>query len=137
MQDHADPSRSARVRSVHGLNLSSHGKTSQVTILDERSYTICTTLMARRPWRAAWFEWDDSNRAHVAGHGVEEVEVEEIFHGRVYIRRVRHGYAILGATATGRRLFVVVARRSAGGVRPITARDMNLPERRLFERRAR
>ena len=93
--------------------------------------------MARGIWRTAWFDWDDSNALHVARHGVGEMEVEEIFRGRLYIRRVRHGYTVLGATATGRRLFVVVARLEGGGLRPITARDMTASERRLFERRAR
>jgi len=60
-----------------------------------------------------------------------------MFRGRLYVRKVRHGYAVLGATATGRRLFAVVARLEGGGLRPITARDMNPSERRLFERRAR
>lgn len=93
--------------------------------------------MGRRAWRVAWFDWDDANREHVGRHGVEETEVEEVFRGRLYLRRVRHGYTVLGVSATGRRLFVVVARREGGGVRPITARDMTLSERRLFERRAR
>lgn len=93
--------------------------------------------MAARTWRAAWFDWDDINHFHIARHGVEETEVEEIFRGRLYIRRVRHGYTVLGASATGRRLFVVVARLEGGGLRPITARDMNVSERRRFERRAR
>jgi uncharacterized DUF497 family protein len=69
-------------------------------------------------------------------HGVEEMEVEEVFRGRLYVRKVRHGYTVLGATATGRRLFVVAARLEAGGIRPITARDMNPSDRRLFERKA-
>jgi len=94
-------------------------------------------LVAARTWRAAWFDWDDRNRVHIARHGVEETEVVEIFRGRLYIRKVRHGYAVLGATATGRRLFAVVVRLEGGGLRAITARDMNPSERRLFERRAR
>lgn len=70
-------------------------------------------------------------------HGVEEAEVEEALRGRLYIRRVQDTYTVLGMTATGRRLFVVIARRPDGGVRPITARDMNSSERKLFERNAR
>ena len=93
--------------------------------------------MARGIWRTAWFNWDDGNAFHVARHGVEATEVEEVFRGRLYIRRVRHGYTVLGATATGRQLFVVVARLEGGGLRPITVRDMTTPERRLFEKRAR
>jgi len=93
--------------------------------------------MAGRSWRVNWFDWDEVNRRHIDRHGVEETEVEEVFGGRLYVRKVRHGYTVLGATATGRRLFVVGARLEAGGFRPITARDMTPSERRLFERRAR
>ncbi len=93
--------------------------------------------MAGRNWRVAWFDWDDGNRLHIERHGVEETEVEEVFRGRLYVRKVRHGYTVLGAPATGRRLFVVAARLETGGIRPITARDMNPSERRLFERKAR
>lgn len=93
--------------------------------------------MARGGWRVQRFEWDEGNSEHVAEHGVEEIEVEEVFRGRLYVRRAKGRYIVLGATATGRRLFVVVEKKPGGWVRPITARDMNLSERRLFERRAR
>jgi len=93
--------------------------------------------MAGGGWRVGRFDWDDANTDHVAEHGVEEIEVEEVFRGRLYVRRAKGRYIVLGETATGRRLFIVVEKKEGGRVRPITARDMNRSERRLFERRAR
>ncbi|MBI4565770.1 MAG: BrnT family toxin [Planctomycetes bacterium] len=87
--------------------------------------------------RRGTFGFDVNFEPHVARHGVEEIEVEELFRGQLFIRRVRDTYTVLGSTATGRRLFVVVARRERGIVRPITAREMTAMERRLFERKAR
>lgn len=91
--------------------------------------------MARPPWRITAFDWDEYNLEHVERHGVEDYEVEEVFDGSVYVRRVRDAYTILGSTSAGRRLFVVIARREGGVIRPITARDMTRSERRLYEKR--
>jgi len=103
--------------------------------LDPCSYTWCTTLMARPPWRITAFDWDEANLEYVAHHGVEDYEVEEVFDGSVYVRRVRDVYTVLGASSSGRRLFVVIARKEGGVVRPVTARDMTHSERRLYEKR--
>ena len=93
--------------------------------------------MAGGGWRVREFQWDANNSEHVSQHGVEESEVAEMFRGRLYVRRAHGRYLVLGSTATGRRLFAVVERQRARGVRPITARDMTESERRLFARRAR
>ena len=97
--------------------------------------------MAGGSWRIRRFEWDDRNREHIAGHGVDEEEVEEVFRGRLYVRRIRKKkrvyHTVLGLGASGRPLFVVVERIGSRAVRVITARDMKLSERRLFARRAR
>lgn len=92
--------------------------------------------MPSRSWRITLFDWDDGNLEHIAEHGVESGEVEEIFRGRLYVRRVRERHIVLGASATGRRLFTVVVRLPGRVLRVITARDMSDTERRLFERRA-
>ena len=92
--------------------------------------------MTSRSWRITLFDWDQGNIDHIAEHGVETGEVEEVFRGRLYVRRVRDRYIVLGRTATGRQLFTVLERQPGRGVRVITARDMNDSERRLFERRA-
>ena len=83
------------------------------------------------------FDWDEGNLEHVGEHGVEPGEVEEIFRGKLYVRRVRERYIVLGVTLTGRRLFSVLVRYPGPVARIITARDMNAKERRLFERSAR
>ena len=97
--------------------------------------------MGGASWRVRTLDWDEENREHISRHGVEEGEVEEIFRGRLYVRRVRKRrrtyYTVLGASETGRRLFVVVERLGPQRVRVVTARDMILAERRLFARRAR
>lgn len=93
--------------------------------------------MAGARWRAAGFEWDETNSEHVARHGVEEIEVEEVFRRRLYVRKVHDKYAALGLSATGRRLFVVVAKKDHGILRPITARDMTPSEWRLYKREVR
>ena len=63
--------------------------------------------------------------------------MEEIFRGRLYVRRVRERYIVLGVTRTGRRLFSVLVRHPSPVARIITARDMDDKERKLFERSAR
>jgi len=93
--------------------------------------------MPSRSWRITLFDWDDGNLNHIAEHGVEPGEVEEIFRGRLYVRRKGERYIVLGQAATGRRLFAVVIRLPGPVLRVITARDMNRTERRLFERSAR
>ena len=91
--------------------------------------------MARVPWRIKAFDWDEHNVEHISRHGVDDYEVEEVFEGSVYLRRVRDAYTLLGSTSAGRRLFVVIARKEGGVIRPITARDMTGSERRLYEKR--
>lgn len=93
--------------------------------------------MPSRSWRVRLFDWDDGNIDHIAEHGVEPGEAEEIFQGKLYVRRTAGRYIVLGVTATGRALFTVLERHPGPVVRFITARDMNDKERKLFQRRAR
>ena len=80
--------------------------------------------------------WDKENLEHIAQHGVTPEEVEEVFEEGCEVRKVwKDRYAALGQTAAGRYLFVVFAHRGRGRIRPITARDMTLTERRLYLRR--
>ncbi len=59
-----------------------------------------------------------------------------MFLGRLYVKRAgRERYVVLGQSGTGRLLALVVARAAGGVVRVISARDMALRERRLYERR--
>jgi hypothetical protein len=50
-----------------------------------------------RRWGIGGFDGDDANEEHIAQHGVTPGEAEEVFRGRVYIKRSRHGrYFVLG-----------------------------------------
>ena len=82
------------------------------------------------------FEWDEDNRFHIERHEFTPEEVEEVFAGNHKVRRTRQErYIALGETLDGRLAFVVFRRLSGGRVRVITARDMEVSERRLFRRK--
>jgi uncharacterized DUF497 family protein len=82
--------------------------------------------------RFAEVRWDDWNESHIARHGVTTQEVEEVlFSWPLYAERRRNGtYAILGQTAAGRWLFVLVVSRRSAAAYPVTARDMTRAEQR-------
>jgi uncharacterized DUF497 family protein len=78
-------------------------------------------------------QWDAENEEHIAEHNVDPDEVEDVCFGRCRIERVsRDKHAVLGQTAEGRYLFIVVAHKGGGLFRPITAREMNDAERRRY-----
>ena len=72
---------------------------------------------------------------HIARHGVEVEEVFEVFHSR-NVRSSAHSkrLRIIGQTASGRYLTLVVGKRGRGRFALITARDADESERRLFRR---
>lgn len=89
-----------------------------------------------RRWGIRDFEWDDDNEEHIARHGVTPAEVEEVFFFRFSVRRGRQGrYLVLGRSAEGRHLSVVIEKKGGGWVRVVTARDMSQVERRLYAKR--
>lgn len=82
------------------------------------------------------FEWDDDNVLHIERHQFTPDEVEEVFAGDYKVRRTRQKlYVALGETLDGRLALVVFRRLAGGGVRVVTARDMDNKERRLFRRK--
>jgi uncharacterized DUF497 family protein len=82
------------------------------------------------------FEWDKVNEDHIALHGYEVDEVEEVFEGKFKIRRGREStYLCYGATLDGRLAFIVFKRLGKGRIRVITARDMQDNERRMYRRK--
>ncbi|MBK5290442.1 MAG: BrnT family toxin [Acidobacteriia bacterium] len=82
------------------------------------------------------FQWDDDNIFHIEKHQFTPEEVEEVFVGDHQVRRTRQKrYIALGETLGGRLAFVVFRRLPGGVVRVITARDMEISERRLFRRK--
>lgn len=82
------------------------------------------------------FEWDERNTLHLElGHGVEPEEAEEVFAVTPFFKKTRLGhYAAFGPTQSGRLLVIVFEKRSAGAVRPITGWDMDVAERRYYQR---
>ncbi|MBI4362484.1 MAG: BrnT family toxin [Euryarchaeota archaeon] len=82
--------------------------------------------------------WDESSRRHIARHGVTDVEVTDATHGRVSVRKIRvrgeKRLQVIGKS-DGRILFMVF-RREGVLYRPITARDANRREKRLYHLRA-
>lgn len=86
------------------------------------------------------FDWNEANIGHVTRHGVEPWEAEE---GVLDPERVgastrktlvERRFAVVGATESGRVLFVVFTRRGER-VRVITARDADDGEKRRYRRR--
>lgn len=82
------------------------------------------------------FDWDGDNLLHIERHQFTPEEVEEVFVGDYKIRRTRQKlYIALGETLDGRLAFVVFRRLSRGLIRVVTARDMEVRERRMFRRK--
>jgi len=74
-------------------------------------------------------------------HGVSTLEVEQVLAERPHIRRIGKGrvrdenvYAGFGQTEAGRYLVVFYIRKRSGALLPISARDMDLAERKYYER---
>jgi hypothetical protein len=85
--------------------------------------------------RPALFEWDDHNEEHVARHGVDPSEAEEVIRGRHVPARATGDLRLAwGVTAAGRHL-LVVWKKSEGWIRVITGRDMSAREKVRFRRR--
>jgi len=86
------------------------------------------------------FDWDEGNLPKIWGaNKVSGAECEQIFfnHPVVAARDEKHSweedrYYALGHTDSGRLLFVVFTIRNEL-VRPISARDMNRKERKVYE----
>ncbi len=86
------------------------------------------------------FDWDEGNLPKIwEKHRVSGAECEQLFfnHPLVAARDEKHSgdedrFYALGHTDSGRLLFVVFTIRN-GLVRPISARDMNRKERKVYE----
>lgn len=84
------------------------------------------------------FEWDDNNVEHLARHGIDFQEVEEVFLGRAVRLNMRtdapNRVPVLGRTEGGRHILVIYEQKARGFIRPFTGRDMRPHERRFYER---
>ena len=82
------------------------------------------------------FWWDENNIEHIANHGVEPYETEEVIDDDPFIAKMGEGkYVAYGQTDSGRYLLVVFAPKSEQRLRVITARDMTAAEKKRFKRR--
>jgi uncharacterized protein len=83
--------------------------------------------------------WDDEAIAHIARHGVEPWEVEEVLadpHRRkfsAYNAPSDKRMGFIGKTEDGR-ILVVVLSKKAKGVRPFMARDVTKAEKKTYRR---
>jgi uncharacterized DUF497 family protein len=90
-------------------------------------------------------EWDDDNLEHIAVHGIEPQEIEEVVFEDCYPswivrnrrrqrRRAEPQFMIFGQTCGGRYLVVVIAvYRDRGVWRPVTAWPMEPQTRRRYQ----
>ena len=82
------------------------------------------------------YEWDQENTSHIFDHQVAPNEVEECCHNDPLVLKASRGrYLVFGQSSAGRYLFVVVEPKKSGEVRPITARDMERSERKLYHKK--
>jgi uncharacterized DUF497 family protein len=83
--------------------------------------------IVRRLIRDSW------NVAHIARHNVVPREVEEVCHGDHIVRETYAGRLMLiGPTAGGRMLAVVLAPEGDDGYYPVTARPADRKERTIY-----
>lgn len=78
--------------------------------------------------------WDDSNVAHIARHEVVPEEVEDVCHDAPIVSETYAGrLRVIGRTARGRILTVILAPESEGAYYVVTARPASRKERRLYQ----
>jgi len=83
------------------------------------------------------FIWPADRVDHIARHGVQPDEVEEVCFGQAFVQRARSAgpnpvYYVLGQTIAGRHLFCVVIQFPHGKGFPVTARPMTRKEKRRY-----
>lgn len=83
--------------------------------------------------------WPEDRIDHIASHGIEPEEVEDVCFGRSLVLRAKSKgknpvYYVLGQAAEGRYLFCVVIQFPDSKGYPVTARRMTRQERVRFSR---
>ena len=83
--------------------------------------------------------WTEDSEAHIARHGVQPSEVEQVLYGQPRLTTAgREGTTlILGISSAGRHLLVVLTEAADGRDFAVTARDMTANEKRLFREKGR
>ena len=85
------------------------------------------------------FIWPADRIDHIARHGIQPDEVEEVCFGQALIQRAKAAganpvYYALGQTNTGRHLFCVVIQFPHGKGFPVTGRPMTRKEKGRYNR---
>ncbi|MBI3682368.1 MAG: BrnT family toxin [Acidobacteria bacterium] len=85
------------------------------------------------------FNWSDDRVDHIARHGVQPEEVEEVCFGQALVQRARSSgrnpvYYVLGQTSSGRHIFCVVIQFPHSKGYPVTARPMTRKEKERYNR---
>jgi hypothetical protein len=83
------------------------------------------------------FWWDQRNIEHIADHGVEPYEAEEVLDDAFIVRAGRDRYVAYGQSDSGRYLLVVYAKKPGQRIRVITARDLTAAEKKSLKQRRR
>jgi hypothetical protein len=83
------------------------------------------------------FWWDQLNIEHIADHGVEPYEAEEVLDDAFIVRVGRDRYSAYGQSDSGRYLLVIYAKKSDQRIRVITARDLTAAEKKSLKQRRR
>ena len=80
--------------------------------------------------------WDDWNIAHIARHGIDPSEVEQVCHNDPFVVQTYGGrLRLIGENTSGRALTVIIAIKTTDGdYYPITARPASAKERTLYRR---
>jgi len=80
--------------------------------------------------------WNDINLEHIGVHGVTPEEVEEVCYSAaaLFTRAGRRRYQAIGQTEFGRFLTIFLDSEGKGSYYPVTARDADAGERRLWGR---
>jgi len=85
------------------------------------------------------FIWSDDRVDHIARHGVQPEEVEEVCFGKALVQRGRSSgqnpvYYVLGQTSSGRYILSVVIQFPHGKGYAVTARPMTQKEKERYNR---
>lgn len=88
--------------------------------------------------------WTETDVEHLARHRIMPEEVEDVLasgplwrRGRKHPETGRISLYVLGQTAAGRYLFIVLSPRGQGRARCVTAMEMDEKARRYYERHRR
>ena len=85
------------------------------------------------------FVWPEERVEHIARHGVTPEEVEEACSGKARTQQTKSEgenpvYFVWGQTSAGRYLVCIVIRFPDGTGYPVTAREMDAKEKRMFRK---